>query len=334
MIKPYLLRLHRWLTLAFALPLAVLVVTGLILSFEPIVATSSAPPAALTAERIDQLLAQHDPEGKARMLAVRPYDGTMSIMGVRQGAPLTVDVTTGAETKPAGIAGWFNASRGLHEHLILDLDWLVSLSTAAMIVLMLLGVFMGWPRLANTISGWHKGTAWFLLPLVVLSPLTGLMLAYGVTFTGGAPMGGRGGHGPGEHGPAGAPAAQSQPAQPRGQRGGGDGLPVREAVKLLAAQADVSHLLMMRGRGPQMMARLNEGGEYRAYMVSREGVRAAPRNWPRLIHEGNWAGVWSGLVNVVTSLALMLLMVTGLVIWARRRFRKPQRQRVREARAA
>ncbi|MBK9083053.1 MAG: PepSY domain-containing protein [Rhizobiales bacterium] len=328
MIKPYLLRLHRWLTLAFALPLAVLVVTGLILSFEPIVATTAAPPAALTAERIDQLLAQHDPEGKARMLAVRPYDGTMSIMGVRQGAPLTVDVTTGAEAKPAGLAGWFNASRGLHEHLILDLDWLVSLSTAAMIALMLLGALMGWPRLANTISGWHKGTAWFLLPLVVLSPVTGLMLAYGVTFAGGPPMGG-----PGAHGPGGAPQVQAQGAGPRGQRGG-DGLPVREAVKLLAAQADVSRLLMMRGRGPQMMARLNEGGEYRAYTVSREGVRAAPRNWPRLIHEGNWAGVWSGLVNVVTSLALTLLMGTGLVIWARRRFRKPQRQRVREARAA
>jgi uncharacterized iron-regulated membrane protein len=42
----------------------------------------------------------------------------------------------------------------------------------------------------------------------------------------------------------------------------------------------------------------------------------------RLFHEGNFAGIWSALMNVVISLALAGLMVTGLVIWARRRFRK------------
>ena len=42
---------------------------------------------------------------------------------------------------------------------------------------------MGLPRLRNTVAGWHKATAWILLPLVVLSPLTALAMAFGVTFT-------------------------------------------------------------------------------------------------------------------------------------------------------
>jgi Ni,Fe-hydrogenase I cytochrome b subunit len=36
MIKAYALRFHRWVTLLFALPLIVLIVTGLVLSFEPL----------------------------------------------------------------------------------------------------------------------------------------------------------------------------------------------------------------------------------------------------------------------------------------------------------
>src|SRR5262249_35563041 len=46
--------------------------------------------------------------------------------------------------------------------------------TYAALALGKLGIPMGWPRLRNTLAGWHKGTAWFLLPLVILSPLTGL----------------------------------------------------------------------------------------------------------------------------------------------------------------
>lgn len=36
----WLLKLHRWLALLFALPLAVLIVTGLILSVEPVCTNS------------------------------------------------------------------------------------------------------------------------------------------------------------------------------------------------------------------------------------------------------------------------------------------------------
>ena len=42
--------------------------------------------------------------------------------------------------------------------------------------------------------------------------------------------------------------------------------------------------------------------------------------------EGNWAGLYSGLLNVVTSVALMLLLTTGLLIWGRRTLRRRSRR--------
>jgi uncharacterized iron-regulated membrane protein len=60
----------------------------------------------------------------------------------------------------------------------------------------------------------------------------------------------------------------------------------------------------------------------RVLTVTRDGLVPAARNWPRLIHEGNWGGNLSALINVVISAAFVLLMSTGLWLWARRKFRR------------
>jgi uncharacterized iron-regulated membrane protein len=58
---------------------------------------------------------------------------------------------------------------------------------------------------------------------------------------------------------------------------------------------------------------------------------AAPRNWPRLWHEGNFAGAWSALLNVAASVAMTVLLVTGFWLWLRRRRHKAEAQRRRAA---
>ena len=63
----------------------------------------------------------------------------------------------------------------------------------------------------------------------------------------------------------------------------------------------------------------------------REGTVAMPRNWPRLWHEGNFAGGWSALMNVVISFAMIGLLVTGMWIWLRRQFRRYARRAPRTA---
>ena len=289
MIKPLLLRLHRWISLVFALPLLVIIATGLILSFEPMVQESGTRGPGVDATRVIAAIKRYDPDSKARGIGINTGAQRMTLQGT--GAP-PIDLATG-EALPAGstLSDVFLWSRFTHERL-LGQGWLVTASTIAMVVVMLLGTLMGLPRLRNTLSGWHKATAWFALPLILLSPLTGLCLAFGLTF-------------------------QTASAPPGGGR-----VALPEAVTMVAATHDLSHVISIGGRGGRMMARIYEDGELRAYGVSAAGVTALPRNWPRLIHEGNWSAFVASSLNVVTSIALLTLLCTGVVIWARRRLRK------------
>lgn len=305
-MTPLLLRLHRWTALIFALPLLLVLGTGLILSVEPSLVVGAIKPGSLDAPRIEQLLAKHDAKGEARAIAFRSYENALIFGGGRGGT--IVDVATGEVVQQQGwLSSLLLTSRRMHETLLIDAGWLVTASTVAMLVLAGLGVAMGWPRLSNTVSGWHKGMAWLPLPLVVLSPLTGLFIVAGWTFASPAP-----------------PEARSDKP-----------VPLIEAVRIVGKQHDLSGLVWLRPQGGRMIARVVEGGEYRAYAVTPSGTVAMPRNWPRLWHEGNFAGHFSALLNVITSFALLGLLGTGLWIWGRRQLRRFARRgaRVHEAAA-
>lgn len=306
-MKAWVLRLHRWTALVFALPLLVVIGTGLILSFEPWLVERAIAPGTLTADKVQALLSRHDSNGQARALAYRSYDGTLTIGARKGGAGTTVDAASGqAVAGPSPLATILLTSRRMHETLLMDMGWLVIASTSAMLALAVLGILMGWPRFANTVPGWHKAMAWGLLPLIALSPLTGLFLAYRITFT--------------------APPPAPAPAQ-------GPPISLSEAVQIVGARHDLSGLVWVRPMGGRMLARLVESGEYRVYAVTRQGTALQPRNWPRLWHEGNFAGAWSAAMNVVISLAMMGLLVTGLWIWLRRQLRRRTR-RLQQAAAA
>jgi uncharacterized iron-regulated membrane protein len=316
-MTPWLLRLHRWLALIFALPLIVVIATGLILSPEPWLTTATIAPGTLTAPKIEAWLQEHDPRGAARALIHRPYDHTLTLSAGRGGGTV-IDTATGSPSAPSRLATLLGGARGLHERLMLDAEWLVIASSAAMLMLVLLGLLMGWPRIANTFPGWHKATAWGLLPLIFLSPATGLLMAAGVTFTALSP----------------AATTQVPPAAPAPQAAP---LTLRDAVAIVAREHDLSSLLWLRPqRGPrgEMLARLAQDGEYRVYAVTRAGTAPLPRNWPRLWHEGNFAGAWSAAMNLIISGAISLLLVTGLWIWLRRQLRRRAREPVGRISAA
>ena len=135
-----------------------------------------------------------------------------------------------------------------------------------------------------------------LLPLLILSPLTGVFMALRITFGGEAPP-------------------RSQP------------VPVLEAVRMVAQKHDLSGLQSIRSRGPRQMALVTEGSTRYTYLVTKEGLKEAPSNWPRAFHQGDFFGIWGGVMNVMLSLAFFLLMGTGMWIWAKRTFRKRRRVR-------
>lgn len=293
MLKFWLLRFHRWIAVILSIPFAVVIVTGLILSFEPMAMGVNSP--AITPNAVGAALAKHDPDGKARSIVVRGYDGTLSIGGAQRGQQMTIDLGRNERVAaPGALATMFGSARRMHEHFIYDLRWVVTVSTIAMLMMILLGVLMGWPRIRNTVSGWHKAAGWFVLPLLILSPLTGLALAFGITFTGPPTRA------------AGPPVALS------------------EALRIVGAQYDLGQVTWIRPLGGTLAARVNDNGEMRVFAVARDGLKPFERNWPRLLHEGNWSGMIAPMLNVITSAALVILLSTGLWLWGRRQFRKRQ----------
>jgi len=283
-----LLKLHRWVGLAFSLPLLAVILTGLILSAEPMLQSRGLPAGMVDADRLTTLIQRFDPQGAARGLAINANGRQMRLMGVNAPA---IDLSTGEAATAADPVGdlllW---ARRTHERL-LGYEWLVIASTVAMTVLMLIGVLMGLPRLRNSLAGWHKGAAWFTLPLLLLSPLTALCMATGLTFS---------------SGPAPARVAIKLP----------------DAVRMVAQSHDLSQLAMIANRGGRMMARIYEGGELRAYTFTASDVVALPRNWPRLLHEGNWLAWLSGPLNLITAVVLFGLLVSGVWLWTRRKLRR------------
>lgn len=269
--------------------------------------TGAIEPGSLSPQKVQALLSQHDPRGQARAIVYRSYDRTLTL-GSGRGGGVVVDTVTGqVRPRPSALARVLGTARGLHETLLVDAGWLVTTSTAAMLFIVLLGVLMGWPRFKNTLAGWHKAMAWGPLPLIILSPLTGLMMALGITFI--TP-------------PASPPAARSAPP-----------LTLQEAVQIVGRDHDLSSLIWMRPLGGRLAARLAKDGEYRVYAVTRDGTTPLQRNWPRLWHEGNFAGAWSAAMNAIISMAMIGLLATGIWGWLRRQLRRRAR-RLHQAAAA
>jgi hypothetical protein len=301
LLKPLALRLHRWLALAATLPLLAVILSGLVLTFEPVALRAGG---GLSLQAIEALLARHDPDGKATSFSVRGYDGTASIGGIGEDGGIDVELSTGhviEEDRPFSATEIFRTARGLHEHLLYEQFWIVTASTIAMIVLAPLGLLLGWPRPRNTVAGWHRTAAWVALPLLIASPLTGLLLVYGVSLS--------------------APA----PAIPRGERPA-----LVEALRLVAAEHDVANLTSIRPRGGRLLARVWVGDKLEGIVVTKAGLVAMPTNWSRALHEGNWHVVWGPLANLIVSVVALGLLVTGLIVWARRKLRP--RTRAREPR--
>jgi uncharacterized iron-regulated membrane protein len=300
-LKAYALRFHRWITLVFAVPLLAVIVTGLILSFEPL-AQQAKLDATLTKADVLGYLQKHDPEGKATALSIRAYEHSLTIAGVGEDGETEIDLSTGAVMEEDGFA-WsdvFRTSRRLHETLLLDLGWLVTASTFAMLAIAALGLLMGLPKLRNTLGGWHNVAAWSVLPLVILSPLTGLALVYGITLT---------------------PPASG----PR------DRVPIARAVEMVADKHDLANLTSLRVRGGRLLARVHTSDGLAGYVVTANGLTETPRNWPRAIHEGNWSPTLAPALNIIVSVVFTGLWITGLTIWLRRTLRQ---RRVRAEKTA
>jgi len=219
--------------------------------------------------------------------------------GLGRGVTIDIDLGTGElATKKTSLSDFFAGAKELHRRFIFRSNWLTLACAFAMLGLAAFGLLLGFTRLRNNVSGWHKGVAWFFLPLVVVSPLTGLLDGLNITFVDGM--------------------SRSGPRNPP--------LTLIEAIGVVNSKFDLSTVYSISTRDRASIARVFEDGELRSWYITREDLRPMPRNIPREIHEGTWSAIPAMIGNVITSIAILVLIGSGLVIWGRRKFRMRRRR--------
>lgn len=294
----WFIKVHRWLALVLSPVLLVVILSGMVLAFKPIVAGNGA--ASVNVPTLIASLNKVDPQGKAGMLSISGDAKSFELSSRGVGPRGTFDMATGAALQERHF-DVFGVALRLHKNLMLGAGWLVELATYAMLVLIVTGLLLGWPRLRNNLAGWHKGFGWLGLPLVVLTPVTAVMMVLHL----GMPR-----------------LPQYEPAERP--------LPIARTLEIASSQADLSGLSMARvfRRGGVMISTSTPGSTAQ-YIVSGHGQLVANTTgpgWVRMLHEGTWAGAFSGWVNVVSAVLLAGLLVTGVWAWLRRRQQAHLRQ--------
>lgn len=201
--------------------------------------------------------------------------------------------------------GWgyaiFATSKRLHEHFLYELTWLVHASTYTLLVLVMLGLWMGLPRLRYTLGGWHKMLAWGLLPLIILSPLSGILLGNRITLS------------------TGVMKVEGKP------------ITLWQAIEKVSLVHPPSNIIWVRPQGGALAARVMVEGQAKLFRVTEAGLFETPKNWVRLIHEGTWSANIGSFLNFITSCVLLFLAGSGLFIWGRRQFLSYSRKKAKAA---
>lgn len=292
---------HRWCALALAPVIAVILVTGIILAFRPILGLTGdeRPQGAILAPvRATALLDSLDQVRRIGFALVQDDRRSVTVFTSPNEPPKTFDVATGGEvaTPPFTPPSFFDRVEQVHKDLWWGLGWLVSLAAVAMVILVIAGPILARPsRSRRTALGWHIWTGWVTWPLVALLPLSLVMMKLH------APVFGR---------------RPDHPVAPVAM-----GALLREAA---AGGVDLTRLDGIQ-RFPGGAIVVADGAHGPERFVVRDGaVRPLQSKVSALgeaLHAGTWAGAWSGALNAVAALLLLVMMTTGIRSWWTRRRR-------------
>lgn len=289
-----LARVHRWIALVLSPVLALVLLSGLVLAFRPILGRGGPPPAAgrVDVARVVALIDSLDPRGEARFAFLDPSRKTIAIAS-GPGAPRFFDVATGRATAaPVEVRrqpDLFDIAERIHRNLWIGAEVLVTLATLGLIVLVILGPVMSRPRRGGSALAWHIRAGWVLWPLVALAPLSLVMTKV--------------------HAPIVSDRGKAYVAPARALQQGARLADLSQVVGVQSLPG-AALIVTMTPSGPRRFALRD--GELRPFdsRISTIG---------RALHEGTWAGPWSGILNAVAAVVTLVMLVTGWRSWLRRR---------------
>jgi sulfite reductase (NADPH) flavoprotein alpha-component len=293
-----LLSIHRWIGLLLTPLFVLIIVSGALLALRPMLETRAAGAASAETIRVGtvaDLLASIGDAGKATQLQA---DAAAHRLTIRGGGPARAYSLEDGRSlpPPSEQSNPFNTIERFHRDLLIGAGALVEIAAYLMLGLVVVGPLLSWPRLRNTILGWHLGAGWLALPLVLMLPLTAVLMTLHV----GAPSLPR----PDPSAETSLPAALNQTLN-----------------QTLSRDAMVQQLGVRRFHGSVLVS-VNDGTDGdQMWVVAGDTVTPldVSGNWPRQLHEGTWAGPWSGAINLIGAVALLVLTITGAWSWLQRR---------------
>lgn len=301
-LRQYVAALHRWLALLLAPVFLLILLSGAVLAVKPIAdGLRPADPAPIDVEVLQRTLAKLDPDERSTAMEISTDDRQIRLRSGIGGPSGSFDLDTGAPVGDGGpIFDPFEFAKNLHKNLLIGAGPLVEIAAYAMLAIVVAGPLLAWPRRPKNLMTWHIGLGWSMLPLLLLPTLTAVLLVLHV----------------------GSPRLPPIPSADTP-------MSIARAVAAAAKEQDLTYLVgARRFRQGSVMLRTSEAGSESRYLVAGNGDVVQLKEGPGLVkelHEGTWAGAWSGLLSLAAALILLGLAGSGVYSWLRRRARRQLR---------
>ena len=302
-IKSTIFKLHRWIGIGLAPLFLIIALSGAVLALKPMQTPATLPPGtSISGQQLIDLLEVVDPSGEqVEATGIDPASGLIAIRSSDpQIAGLYDPVSSERINSPEQSPSFdlFEFAEHLHKDLLVGADLLVQAASYLMLILVVAAPFLAWPVLRNNLMGWHRGFGWVLLPIVLMLPLTGVLMSLHL----------------------GMPELPRM-SQPNAR------LSLQQALTLAQQNYRLDELHSIRRfHGGSVLMEMREGQDESLLVVTDQSVTAIDPDGGlvKTLHEGTWAGAWSGSINLLGAMALSLLTLTGSLSWLRRRRKRSQ----------
>ncbi|TKB48829.1 hypothetical protein FCL40_09290 [Ferrimonas sediminicola] len=283
-----LAKLHRYLAALVALPLLLVIFSGLLLAITPLL-TPDAETKPTPAQFQHTLKTLERQQGPIRFAFALPEHQLVMVAFEGQKGRQFLDLYSG---EPTELPWQFQLNRfaiGLHIKLLVDANWLVELSTWVMLFLSLSGLFLARPKSPKGAMGWHTALGWVGAPLMLLITITGLLMLH--------PMGGE------------RPKQEPHPSP----------MSLDQAFAKLD-DAEVAAMRMVR-RSPQGITLFwenEQGTRWQWQPDQQESAVTQPTRWTRILHDGSFGGRPAAFIYALLCISVLVLWGTGFYNWLRR----------------
>ena len=311
-IKSTIFKLHRWIGIGLAPLFLIIALSGAVLALKPMQTPNTMlPVTSVSGQQLIELLDVIDPSGeRVEATGIDPASGLINIRSSDPQIagpydPISSKRIDSPEQSPS--FDLFEFAEHLHKDLLVGADLLIQVASYLMLILVAAAPFLAWPILRNNLMGWHRGLGWVLLPIVLMLPLTGILMSLHI----------------------------GMPELPRMSQPDVR-LSLQQALTLVDQSRGLDGLdgldSVRRFRGGSVLVKMRDAHNESLLVVTDQSVTTIDPDsgLVKTLHEGTWAGPWSGAINLLGAVALSLLTLTGLFSWLRRRRKRAHLRDKRE----